>query len=422
MLRRTFYLLLAVWSLGWLACSSESAPDAQDGEHEEEHSEAAVVTLSEDQAQLMNIEVDKPQRRQLEGYVSAPARVEAIPTRIADVGTLISGRVREIYVAEGQRVKKGQVLLEIQGLEIGEIKGEYIRTRAALESARANFERQKKLLQENIAAKRAYIEAQAAYQEAKAAFSAADQKLHSIGITDAEAQRLVETAVSEGEHQISSTAATLKIYSPISGIVGKTSVKVGQQVDPDTDIMEVVDSRQVWVVADIYEKNLATVKPGQRVEVITEAYPSRVFSGTLEFMSPVVDEQTRTVKVRTTIDNPEGLLKPEMFATMRIFSSARQESVVVPEAAVQNDGEIDFVFVQLEEDESEEHSDGAESNGHNDHETRWKFKKVPVQVGLTQDGMAQIVAGLTGQETIVVQGAFFLKSEMMKESFGEHGH
>lgn len=139
-----------------------------------------------------------------------------------------------IYVVhEGERVKKGQVMLEIQGLEIGEIKGEFIRTQAALTSAEANFKRQEKLRQENIAAEKAYIEANA-------------------------------------------------------------------------EIMEVLDSDQVWAIADIYEKDLNTIEVGRNVEATAEAWPEAIYSGKLEYISAVVNQETRTVKVRSTLENRSG--------------------------------------------------------------------------------------------------------------------
>ncbi len=418
MLKRHFFYILSLAITTFLACGDENTPDSEAQVSEEEHGQAGMVSLTVAQIQLMKIEIGHPEARQLEGYISAPAKVESIPTRIADIGTLISGRVKEIYAAEGEHVKKGQVLLEIQGLEIGEIRGEYIRSRAVLESARANFERQQKLLQENIAAKRSFIEAQSAYQEAKAVFSAADQKLHSIGISGEEAQKLITLASAVNGKSHSSETSTLKITSPISGTVSKAQVMVGKLVAPEADIMEVVDSGQVWVVADIYVKNLVNVHSGQRVEILTEAYPDVVFESVLEYMSPVVDEATRTVKVRTTINNGEGYLKPQMFATMRVFTESSQHSLVVPESAVQNDGEIDFVFVLQEKSEKEQDSETNVEAAEN-HAQRMNFRKVPVQVGMSRDGFIQIVAGLSGKEQIVTKGSFFLKSEMMKESFGE---
>ena len=163
MFRKYFFIFLSLAVLGLMACGDNDSAERKTEAHEEEPGEAGVVSLTDGQIELMKIEVQPLQSRRLEGYISAPARVEPIPTRIADIGTLISGRVKEIYVSEGEHVEKGQVLLEIQGLEIGEIKGEYIRSLAALESAKANFDRQQKLLAENIAAKRAFIEAQANY-------------------------------------------------------------------------------------------------------------------------------------------------------------------------------------------------------------------------------------------------------------------
>ncbi len=414
-MNKTMLFVCLIGFLGLSACNPDQNREAESDHADETHA-PGVVELNQEQMQLMQIKLASAEYRRLEGYLAAPARIEALPDRIADIGTLISGRVQRIYVTQGQRVKKGQVLLEIIGPEIGEVKGEYIRTRAALELARANYERQKKLLEENIAAQKAYFEAQAAYEEAKAAFSAADQKLHSIGITDEEAQHIIETiTLGKEAHYSQKILATLKITSPISGIVGKFDIKVGQLVEPNTDIMEVVDIEKLWVVADIYEKDLGVIRLGQRVEVVTEAYPGLVFPGKLEYISPVLDEETRTVKVRSTITNQDEKLKPEMFATMRIFSSKIKPSLVVPESAVENDGKNEFVFVLDQSDPENGGSDG-------DDEGHYVFRQVLIKTGKRKDHFVEVLAGLKGDEKIVVEGAFFLKSELMKESLEGEEH
>ncbi len=415
MLKKWSFLLL-ILTLGISACGKDAEHGEEEGHGDETHA-PGVVELNQEQMKLMQIKVGQPEKRRLAGYLPAPARIEALPDQIADIGTLISGRVSRIFVTQGQRVKKGQPLLEIIGPDIGEIKGEYIRTRAALELARANYERQKKLLEENITSRRAFYEAQAAYEEAKAAFSAADQKLHSIGISDEEAEHLIDSITIESEkksHPERKVLASLVITSPIDGMVGRFNVKLGQMVEPNTDVMEVVDIRQVWVVADIYEKDLSIVRLGQRVEVVTEAYPDEVFPGQLEYISPVVEEETRTVKVRSTVDNPDFKLKPEMFATMRIFSEAIQPSIVVPETAVENDGKNEFVFVLAD--------DADDNDGATDGEAHYTFRQVLIKTGIRKDGLVEVLAGLKGDEKIVVDGAFFLKSELMKESIESEEH
>ncbi len=416
-------LLLVLLPLALLTACSPSA-ESEGEEHGEEHGGSSnIISLTKDQIELMKITYAKPQERQFTGYLMAPARIEAMPKKRADIGTLISGRVTNLYVQEGDRVKAGQPLFEIQGLEIGEIKGEFIRAQAALHSAKANYERQQKLLKENIAAQKAYIDARAAFDEARAAFSAADQRLHSIGISDAEAEKLIQLATGKTSHDSTTPTATLKIYAPISGIISKFSISLGQLIEPGTDLMEIVNIARVWVVADIYEKDLSAIKLGQRVEVETEAWPGEVFEGKLEFISSVVDEMTRTVKVRSTADNPDEKLRPEMYATMRIFHEKGRNSVVIPEDALQSDDSGDFVFVKTDEEAGE--NDHAEEEGddhgeEDEHGERVSFRKVPVSPGLRQSGLVEIIAGLRGDEEIVTSGAFFLKSEMTKESFGDH--
>ncbi|MFQ5628251.1 MAG: efflux RND transporter periplasmic adaptor subunit [bacterium] len=416
---KKLYLYTTLLFAAFTLASCDSSPeDEAEKQVEEEHGGSNIVALSVEQVELMKIETAEPERRQLTGYITAPAKIAAIPTKIADIGTLISGRVTKIYVHEGDHVKAGQALLEIQGLEIGEIKGEFIRTQAALKSAEANFKRQEKLRQENIAAEKAYIEAKSAYAEAKAAFSAADQKLHSIGITDAEALDLIKLASQTGSHNSTSPSATLEIHSPIAGVVSRFQVKIGQLVDPDTEVMEVLNSDEVWVIGEIYEKDLDSIELGQRVEVESQTLPDIVSGGKIEYISPVVEKETRTIKVRSTLQNQEGWLKPNSFVTLRIFRDQAKPSLVVPLDAVQNDGETDFVFL-LEDGHETAEGDGAEDHA----DAGSRFVKIPVRTGLQQGKMIEIVAGLNGNERIVIEGAFLLKSELLKESFGGgHGH
>lgn len=424
---KEFLMIPLLCCLSLFACSGEKTSEHTEHGDEEQHEEAQIIMLSAEQIQLMNIEVATPTRRPLQGYISAPAKIEPVPTLVADIGTLISGRVKAIHAVEGETVRQGQVLLEIQGLEIGELFSEYVRSHAALASAKANFERQQTLMREDIAAKRTFIEAETAYKEARAAFISADQKLHSIDIDDSDAQALLSLAVEDDWENHSDRFSALKIKSPISGVVGKSTVRLGQMLHPDNEVMQVVNNEKVWAVADVYAKDLEKIGPGQSVEVTGEAHSSLFFEGAVNYISPVIAPETRTVKVRSTIANPDRKLKLGMFATMRIYTRSQQPSIVLPESGVENDGNTDIVFIQLQNAEPLSESDRQESpraaseppekrSGH------FAFRKTAVQVGIREDGYVEIVAGLKGDEFVVVKGAFFLKSELLKESFGGHAH
>lgn len=413
--------------LSLFACSNEEGSQLTEHGDEEQHEESQDIMLSPGQIKLMNIEVSPPSKRQLAGYISAPARIESVPGLVADIGTLISGRVRAIHAVEGERVRQEQVLLEIQGLEIGEIFSEYVRSHAAMVSAKANHDRQRTLLEEDIAAKRTFVEAEAVYKEGRSAFIAAKQKLHSIGIIDKDEQALLSLAIEDDWQTHSTRFSTLKIKSPISGVVGRSTVRLGQMLDPNNEVMQVVNSEKVWAVADIYAKDLEKIGSGQAVEITSEANPALLFRGTLDYISPVIDPESRTLKVRSTIENPQGDLKLGMFAKMRIYTSSQKSSVVLPESAVENDGNSDIVFIQLQRTEHLNHSDPletrpSETESPEEPNIGFTFRRVPVQIGIREDGYVEILAGIKEDQFVVVNGAFFLKSELLKDSFGGHAH
>jgi cobalt-zinc-cadmium efflux system membrane fusion protein len=166
-------------------------------------------------------------------------------------------------------------------------------------------------------------------------------------------------------------------------------------------LLSIADLSTVWVQGDVYEKDIASIRQGQEVKVVANAYPDRTFTGKLTYLSDVLDPQTRTAKVRCEMSNPGGLLKLEMFATIQIPTSARRQALMVPAAALQQIDNESMVFVEIAEN---------------------KFEKRKVESGMNSDGWTEIKSGLKAGEKIVAQGAFMLKSHLKKEEFGEDEH
>ncbi len=179
--------------------------------------------------------------------------------------------------------------------------------------------------------------------------------------------------------------------APFAGRVIMRNITRGEVVETQQKLFTVADLSDVWVVANVPEKDVRFIRPEQPVEVIVAAYPHAIFSGKITYVGDVLDPATRTMRLRVTVPNPDRTLKPEMFATVRVYAVPMQDVLSAPLAAVQNGGAGKIVFVRKAPDQ---------------------FEPRAVKLGDEQGDRVTIVEGLREGEEIVVKGAFALKSEM----------
>jgi cobalt-zinc-cadmium efflux system membrane fusion protein len=191
--------------------------------------------------------------------------------------------------------------------------------------------------------------------------------------------------------------STSAVSAPMDGMIIGEHVSAGSRVDSVTPIYTIADLSVMWANFDVHEKDISKIKKGQEIKVRSSAYPDRDFTGGIVFISPEVDEITRTIKIRAQIKNPEYLLKFNMFVTGTVLVPQAAAFLVVPQAAVQEIKENRIVFVPGE-------------NG--------KMAAREVKTGLKNAGYVQIIAGLKSGEKVVTQGSFALKSELLKATFG----
>ena len=186
--------------------------------------------------------------------------------------------------------------------------------------------------------------------------------------------------------------------APFAGRVIARDLTKGEVVETTHKLFAVADLSTVWVVGNVSEKDIsymqrAAAVPNQPVEVHVAAYPDEVFQGTVSYVGDVLDTATRTMAVRLILDNSNGLLKPEMFATIRVSSEPASDVLVVPEAAIQHDRDRSFVFVQKEP--------GV-------------FEARTIKLGEKNGTFAEVLEGVQEGEMVVKEGAFTLKSELLK--------
>ncbi|NOY05767.1 MAG: efflux RND transporter periplasmic adaptor subunit [Chlorobi bacterium] len=391
-----FSMTLAVFAVSafWFVlqgCGKTGAGETETELVEKKHK--AEVVLSPDVVKGIGLRTGTPTRTILRQKFIAQGKVVVNPDYVAHLNSLVTGRVRKIYVQIGDYVKKGAPLFELESLEIANITADYIRAKAEYNAQKANYERIKTLREEDIKSEKDLIAAKAKYERAEAELkAAADRKLHSLGFSDED----VENMFGSKEHR----RGILLVKSPISGYVTERNIELGQLIQPDTDIMKVIDNTRIWVEAGVYEKDYSHLKIGQTVIITATALPGKKYRGKVVKVNKELQAESRTFKVFIKINEGKAELIPNMFTTV-VFEYTTPDSVMVlPEEAVQFDGADYFVFIT---------EDGN------------TFRRREVTIGQKMDSLVVIKDGLENTDRVVLSKAFLVKSEMEKESFGE-GH
>jgi cobalt-zinc-cadmium efflux system membrane fusion protein len=343
-----------------------------------------VVTLKPDVEAHAGIRAAPVAKGEFRLHRDFPATVQPNENELAEVTTLVRGRVVEVYADFGQDVNKGALLALLHSKDLGLAQAAYLKAAAQSHEATLAYERALKLYEELVVSLADLKRREAAMKTARADLREATHRLELLGVPAEEIERL------DREHTIRSD---VPIRAPIAGRVIMRNLTRGEIVEMAQKIFTVADLSDVWAVGKVPEKDVQFIHREQSVEVRVTAYPGQVFPGTITYISDVLDPATRTMGLRVTVPNPKKLLKPEMFASVRVYAEPEPAAAMVPVAAVQRSGESSYVFVQL---------DGG------------RFEKRPVVLGPETDQVVAVVSGLREGERIVTAGTFVLRSEFEK--------
>lgn len=386
-------LLIASNFLLFPGCSKSSEEGQKPEEKEETKTE---VTLSSKSVSSIHLETVTAEEKPLTGELVCPAELVTDQDKEALVGSFVQGRVHRVKAKLGDYVRKGEELMLIEGLEVGEIKAGFIKSKAQLEFAEAAYKRSKNLLDQKVGSQKSFLEAQSEYHKALAEFNAEDKKIHSIGLKDED----VETFISANgsDH----TSGVISVKSPIDGIVVERNAVIGQQVDQSTNAFRIVNTSTLFADGQLNEKDamLVSGRTGSEVNISLTSLPEQCCKGKISYIAEVVDEKTRTVKVRASLSNPSRKLKPEMFVEMRIPYSSGAKAIVLPQESVIKDNNEAFVFVAK-------------------NDTVFEKRVIEIIPSSAQTDYLQISKGVKAGEKVVSKGAFLLKSELLKDRLGE---
>ena len=372
----------------------------QDGhnEHRDEGHEEIIV-LSPEAARRARIAVAPVENRPVSAVLATTGRVGFDENRVAQVSPRVPGRVHEVKAVLGDTVKQGQPLAILDSIELGEAKSQFQRAQTQAALAGQTLEREEGLLADRITTEAAVQQARAAHQSAQADLRAARERLRLVGLSDAEI-RSVGNA--------NRSASMFALRSPLAGTVVEKKTNLGEMATPEQALYTVADLSRLWIWIDVFERDLSRIHLEDDVTVKVEAYPDKVFEGKVGYIRDTVDPDTRTARARIDVPNPEGILKPGMFASVTVtdphgVGGAKAPPVLaIPAAALQMAGDKTIVFVPVGEN---------------------RYERREVIVGVRTDEWAEILEGLIPSDTVVTDGAFLLKSEAAKgEMGGGHSH
>jgi cobalt-zinc-cadmium efflux system membrane fusion protein len=375
-------VLLATFAFaGFVACD-RTPEQASEAKKAVVADRSGVLHLTSEELARTVIEVTPVARGQSLVPREFPATVQANENELAEVTTLIRGRVVKVHVDAGQDVKKDTLLAMLHSTDLGLAEGGYLKSAAKLHEAKLAYERAKDLHEQKVVSLAELQRREATMKTAQTEAREARNRLELLGVPRQEVERL------DREDTIK---ADVSLRAPFDGRVIMRNITIGEVVEAQQKLFTVADLSDVWVVGNVPEKDVQFIRKDQKVNVIVSAYPHAIVPGTITYIGDVLDPATRTMRLRVTVLNPDRLLKPEMFATVLVYASPTPDALTVPLEAVQNGPTGTMVFVQ---------------RGTNDFEVR------AVKVGSEQGEVVTVLEGVSAGEQVVTKGSFVLKSEM----------
>jgi Cu(I)/Ag(I) efflux system membrane fusion protein len=343
-------------------------------EGEEPASATPLVKLSVDKVQKLGVKTEAVALRDLVHTLSAVATVQANERALHTVTSRFDGWIQRLHVnATGQAVKKGQALMDVYSPDLIAAQQEYLIAKRGVQTLAG-----------------ASAEVQASMQRL---VDSALQRLRNWDISETELQRLAQ----DGK-----TTQYLTLRSPANGVVLEKPAIQGKRFTAGEVLYQVADLSQVWLLAEVFEQDLGQVRVGQSADIKVDAYPGQVFAGKVAFIYPTVTPESRTARVRVELANPQGLLKPSMYARAEFAaSSGKGQVLAVPHSAVLDTGTRQMVLVERGEG---------------------RFEPRQVKLGAHADGYFEVLQGIKAGENIVVSANFLIDAESnLKAAFSGFG-
>ena len=374
MIRAAWCLLALAWLA--LACGTGTKTDEFPGPQVE--GDHVVIAEGSPQLAALSLDEARPRSTPVRQYTGRLAWNDDVTVRVYSP---VAGRVRDVKVNVGERVTGGQTLATISSPDFGQAQADARAADGQLKLAERTLARQRDLFAHGAAARKDVDAAEADYARALAEQQRTQAHLRLFGARDSTVDQL------------------LPLRSPVAGMVAERAVSPGQEVRPDQilaseaqvlrPLFVVTDPTQLWVWLDVAEVDLAQLQPGESISLRARAYPDRRFDGVIDLVGASLDPATRTVRVRGSVANPEGLLKSEMYIAADVTDGeGAPPGVELPSKALFLEGEQRFVFVE---------------------EAPGRFRRQPVTVGPERGGRSAVLEGVRPGQRVVTEGNLLLE-------------
>ena len=359
------------------ACSSNNSAEHMTSYSDQSSKASTPQLFTIPDNQMSHVQVVTVEPTKLERTLRLTGTVAYNAFKTTPVITQVGGPVTRILVVPGQHVNVGQPMLDVSSPDYSQLLDSYLKAADSYRLADKNYARAKDLYQHHAIAERDLEQAESDRNQAQADLNAADQGMRILGIKNP--ADLAKTT----------SSAQIPVLAPISGEVVERLVSPGQVVQAgQTQAFTISDLSTVWVLANVYQADLASVRSGDDVSVQTDAYPG-TFHGRISYVSPALDPNTRTLQARIIVDNPGEKLKRDMYCTVTVSAGSISDAIAVPDSSIlRDDNNQPFVYVAISTNQ---------------------FGRRDVEIGQSENGKTQILKGISVGERVVGDGSLFLQ-------------
>ena len=374
---------IAVLVTLFVACGTEKGSDEHnhtEGENQLTEINYSVITVSEKQFTNDKMQLGLPAEYHFFTGIKTTGMIDIPPQNKAIISSFAGGRVKNSSLLVGDKVKKGQALVTLENISFIELQQDYLEVAEQIDYLKAEYERQEKLFNEKIASQKVFLKAESDYKTMQSKYLGMKTKLQLLNINVADVEQGKITSV-------------ITIYSPIEGSISKLNINSGTYVSPTDEIMEIINTNHIHVELNVFEKDVANVKKGQKILFKVSESSNKTFEAEVHLVGASVDGKTRTVTIHGHLnkDDQKHFLAG-MFVEAEILTHQQKALTVPAEAVIERESE--YVILVLKQQTSSE----------------YVFEERRVEVGRTLNGYTEIInqTDFNGQDSLLIKGGYSL--------------
>ncbi|MCF6280133.1 MAG: efflux RND transporter periplasmic adaptor subunit [Flavobacteriaceae bacterium] len=405
------FMVLLISSCGNTAKGEKDKHNENSENNHDDHDdhEENTVSLTEQQMEAISLKLVTIENKKMNISVKASGELEVSPQDKADVNSIIGGIVKNIYVIEGDAVRKGKILARIEHPDIVQMQQDYLNNLNSLQFLEKEYNRRKILYEEKVGSGKEFQRITAEYRNSKTNLAAQKMKLSMLGLNI--------SSIESGN-----LSSSIHIVSPLNGKVGKVEINIGAYAEPLTKLIEIINNDELHADVMVFEKDISKIKVGQTLNFTTSSLKGREFSGEIHAISPVFEVNPKAIHVHAEIKNKNKILIPGMYIQGQIITNSVLTDVL-PEKSIVTKDEKSYIFIKIKNEEHAHDENGNHKDEGNHNDSKMIFKMIEIITGISNNGFTviKLLKELPKNALIVENGAYFLLAELHK-SEAEHSH